>query len=165
MIDETLNSFALTLDFLRRLIADVPDDAMARQPAGVLNHPAWTLGHLAQSCEAIAREVGVPPWLPTNWATRFGTGSMPTADRAHYPPKADLLAPLADGQQRVGTALSAFTDAGLKVPLRDTRFRDRFPTLGHAVIHILGAHTASHVGQIVVWRRVAGFGPLTDPFI
>lgn len=165
MTDETLNSFSLTLDFLRCLVADVPDEAMARQPAGVANHPAWTLGHLAHSCEAIAGELGVPPWLPAEWSARFGTGSVPTADRGAYPSKADLLAALDDGKRRLAARLRAMSDAGLGVPLPDERYRNRFPTLGHAVIHILGAHTAAHVGQVTVWRRAAGFGPPAEPFI
>jgi hypothetical protein len=50
-------------------------------------------------------------------------------------------------------------------PLPDRMHRDKFPTVGHAVVHILTAHTAVHVGQISCWRRIAGFRPLTSEFI
>ena len=41
-------------------------------------------------------------------------------------------------------------------PLPDKRFRDTFPTLGHAVLHILAGHVAVHVGQLGAWRRAMG---------
>jgi hypothetical protein len=44
----------------------------------------------------------------------------------------------------------------LAQPLPDVRFRDQFPTVGHAVLHILAAHTALHIGQVIVWRRAMG---------
>ena len=38
---------------------------------------------------------------------------------------------------------------------------DMFPTVGHAALHILVSHAASHVGQqLIVWRRVVGLGPM-----
>ncbi|MGH7138811.1 MAG: DinB family protein, partial [Pirellulales bacterium] len=63
MIAEVLNSFSLTLSYLRRLMADVPDESLARQPNGAPNHPAWVMGHLVHSCEALGGEIGLAPWL------------------------------------------------------------------------------------------------------
>jgi hypothetical protein len=48
MIPELLNSLALNLDFLRRMVADLDDNQMVGQVGGVVNHPAWTLGHVSQ---------------------------------------------------------------------------------------------------------------------
>ena len=165
MIREILNSFGMTLVFLRRLVADVEDARLAEQPGGAANHPAWVLGHLADSCQAMAGELGGAAWLPEGWGERFGTGSVPVADRAAYPEKDALLTVLDEGERRLAEFLSAMTDADLSVPLPDARYRDRFPTLGHAVLHILGAHAAVHVGQVTVWRRAAGLPPLSEPFV
>ena len=49
MKTEVPNSFALTLDFLRRQVADLRDDQMTCRPAGAVNHPACVLGVLAES--------------------------------------------------------------------------------------------------------------------
>lgn len=48
------------------------------------------------------------------------------------------------------------TDSELDSPLPDERYREVFPTLGHAVLHILTVHTAIHLGQISAWRRAMG---------
>jgi hypothetical protein len=165
LIDETLRSFELTLDHLRRLIADVSDEEMTRQPHGAVNHPAWVIGHLAYSCQAIGGELGITAWLPAEWQQTFGTGSTPVEDRSVYPSKHELLAMLDDGQRRIADRIQLIGEAGMCAPLPDRRHRDKFPTVGHAVVHILTAHSAVHVGQISCWRRIAGYGPLTSEFI
>jgi hypothetical protein len=164
MVDEILCSYSFTLDYLRRLVADVPEEMMTRQAAGVVNHPSWVIGHLTYSCEAIGEEMGISPWLPTTWKELFGTGSTPV-DRADvYPSKDELLGALADGQQRVAKQLVELGEDGLAAPLPDERCREMFPTIGHAALHILTSHAAVHVGQVTVWRRAVGFGPLTKSF-
>lgn len=165
MIDEVVRSHSLVLGFLHRLLADVPDDWFARQPPGAVNHPAWVIGHLTSSCQAIGGEIGLPPWLDDDWQTRFGTGSTPTDRRHEYPTKAELLATLDDARQRVAARLRRLGESALGQPLPDERYREIFPTLGHAVLHILAAHSAVHVGQLTVWRRAVGLPPMADPFI
>jgi hypothetical protein len=164
MIDEVLRSCSLTLGYLQGLIADVPDEMMTRQSHHVVNHPSWVIGHLTYSCQAIGGEMGLDPWLPADWSKDFGTGSTPTDEPERYPKKASLLAALADGQKRLATRLSAIGEVGLQQPLSDEGHRPMFPTLGHAVTHILTSHAAIHVGQLTVWRRAVGLGPLTTSF-
>jgi hypothetical protein len=164
MINELLGSFRNTIEFLHRLIADVPDESMAVQSHGAVNHPAWVIGHLIYSCQLIAGEMGVKPWLSPGWDQLFGTGSQPTDSREAYPGKDELLALLDDAQQRVCRRLAELGVEGLAAPLPDVRYRHLFPTLGHAVSHVLTSHAAVHVGQVSVWRRVVGMGPLKDTF-
>lgn len=156
MTNEILNSYALTLRELRILATDLDSAQMVYQPAGVPNHPAWIMGHLAQSCEMIGGEIGLQPWLPSVWAEKFAPGSKPVSVVEAYPDKATLLSVLDDAEQRLRRVLTAMTEADLARPLPDERYRDVLPTIGHAVLHILAAHTAVHLGQLKVWRRAAG---------
>ena len=91
MIAAILSSYSLSQNYLRDLVADVTDDMFTDQRAGAVNHPAWIIGHLIHSAEAIGGEIGLAPWLPVDWATGFGTGSLPVADRHMYPSKDSLL--------------------------------------------------------------------------
>ncbi|MGD9633677.1 MAG: DinB family protein [Pirellulales bacterium] len=163
MIDEIVHSHSLVINDLRRLIDDVPDEKMTMQVDTVVNHPAWVIGHLTYSFEAIGGELGITPWLPKVWAGKFGTGSTPVAERESYPSKVDLLKLLADAQQRVVSRLNAIGEPGLSQPLPDIRYREIFPTVGQAVVHVLTAHAALHVGQLTVWRRAVGLPPLIEP--
>lgn len=164
MISEILNSYELSLQFLRHLVEDLDDGQMVRQPENVPNHPAWIIGHLVHSCEQIGGEIGIPPWLPADWGDRFGTDSTPVADLTAYPAKEALLRALDDGHQRIAEALKGIGEAGLAEPLPDVRFRHRLPTIGHAVLHILASHTALHLGQLTVWRRTMGLKVVPEPF-
>lgn len=165
MIAEILNSYSLSLRYLRQLVADVPDEMFTDQRSGAVNHPAWVIGHLTYSAEAIGGEIGLAPWLPGDWAPRFGTGSVPTADRQMYPDKAALLDSLSDAEVRLSDRLLSIGDDGMMDPLPDIRHRESFPTIGHAVLHILTSHAAVHIGQLTVWRRVVGYGPLERSFV
>ena len=46
MIDALLLGWDRNLDYAKRLLADVPEDRMAHQPAVHMNHPAWIFSHV-----------------------------------------------------------------------------------------------------------------------
>jgi hypothetical protein len=77
MIPEIPGCFESTLTFMRGQVADLSDAEMVLQPPGFPNHAAWTPGHVVYSCQAIAAEFGVGPWLPSDWESHFGRGRAP----------------------------------------------------------------------------------------
>jgi hypothetical protein len=156
MKDVIINSLQIHLDTIGRLVGDVEDARMTQQPTGVPNHAAWILGHLAYSFQGIGEELGLDPWVPEDWPERFGTGSAPVSDPAENPSKDALVARLAEGERRLVTALRAMSEDDLARPLPDEQHRAMFPTLGHALAHVVIGHTAAHIGQLTVWRRAMG---------
>ena len=159
-----LHSFAYCLDYLREQVADVAAAEMVAQPNGIVNHPAWVVGHLTHTCQMLGGVVGVPEWLPADWADRYGTGSRPVADASRYEKKEDALAILGDAQSRLTEAVERLDDARLDEPFPDESYRDVFPTVRHAITQVLVGHTANHVGQVSVWRRAMGMPPMGRPF-
>lgn len=153
MRHEALRSYALTLDEVRRTVAGLGDEQMVRQFSNVPNHPAWTLGHLVHSAEAIGGEMGLLPWLPKDWGSRFGTGSIPRPEVGFNPTARELIERLNEAQARLERCVMNLPAGGLVEPLPDVRHRVALPTVGHAVIHILAGHTAFHLGQLSLWRR------------
>jgi hypothetical protein len=159
-----LHSYGYCLDFLREQVADVVDEDMATQPSGIANHPAWVIGHLTNGCELLAGVIGVPRWLPEDWASRFGQGSLPVADRMRYPKKEELLARLGDAQDRITRAIKGLSDDQLDAPFPIEKYRRVFPTIRHALTQILVGHTGYHVGEITVWRRAMGMAQMGRGF-
>jgi len=161
MIRELANCFDRSVAFMRELVADLSDEEMILQPAGVPNHAAWTLGHVIHSCQAIAGELGVPPWLPDDWGSHFGYGSSPEkVSRSQRSCKPALVAALTDASDRLQAALLAIDESRLADPLPDEKARGVLPTMGHALVQIVAAHTAYHAGQLAVWRRAIGRAPV-----
>lgn len=160
MVPELVGCFERTLAFMQESVADLSDEDMVLQPAGVPNHAAWTLGHVIHSCHAMAGELGVEPWLPSEWESQFGYGSSPTALVSQHPSKSALLAALAEASHRLRSALREMDEAALAGPLPDEKVRDMLPTKGHALLQVVAAHTAFHAGQLAVWRRAIGREPV-----
>lgn len=153
MRTEVIHGVRLDLARLKELLAGVPEADLVRTLPGAPNHPLWALGHLAFSMQAIAGELGVEPWLAADWGARYGPGSNPAEAGGGAGSASDLWDVLEDGVDRVAGALAALPAGALDGPLPDARFRSRYPTLGHAVVHVLGSHVGLHLGQTVCWLR------------
>jgi len=154
MMDEMIHTFEATIRFVEQSVEDLSDEEMVEQPPGVPNHGTWTLGHLIFSCQGMATELGVSPWLPGDWESVFGYGSTPRSEGGSYPKKAELQTLLADAVTRLRDALRR-VDASV---LRSSLSADDFPTMGHLLLQVVVAHTAYHAGQLAVWRRAMGKG-------
>lgn len=152
MIRELVRAFDYSLAYIQQSVADLADDELVAQPAGAPNHAMWTLGHISGSCQGVAEELGVRPWLPADWEATFGYGSTPSADRSRYPAKAEMVAQLADAASRLRETLLATDESVLDKPWPD----EALPTLGQVLLQVVVAHTAYHAGQITLWRRAIG---------
>ena len=158
-------SLEVSHEYAADCVKDIPDARLAEQPPGVPNHAAWTLGHLAWGLQLDAEQLGVAGWLPGEWGTLFGTGSEPRPDRSIYPPRDTLVNAINDGRERLLIALGAGGTELLGRPLPDEMIRRYLPTIGHMVTQIVVAHTAYHIGQLMVWRRAMGFGGIGYPYL
>ncbi len=159
-----LHSFAYCCDFLRDQVAEVSETQMVAQPAMISNHAAWVLGHIIFSCQELGGVIGLSPWLPADWAQRYGTGSRPAADVTLYASKAEALALLSDAQARLTQAVVELTEAQLDQPFPAAEYRAVFPTIRHALTQVLVGHTAHHLGQLGVWRKALGLPGLGRHF-
>jgi len=163
-MNPVLHSFAYCLDYLREQVADIPSDEMMKQPSGTRNHPAWIIGHLTFACQMVGGVVGLPDWLPEDWAKRFAPGSMPVTNPAVYEPKEQLLQILGDAQGRLVRAVEQTDDHILDQPFPDEAYLEVFPTIRHALTHVMVGHTSHHIGQLMVWRRGMGLAPMQRSF-
>ena len=163
-IEPVLHSFSYALGYLREQVEDLPPDDIVCQPAGVANHPAWTIGHLVFISQAIGEVAGLKPWLDEGWINAFGPGSRPTEEADAYPSKRDLFSALADAETRLKAAFCELGESALDEPFPDADYLEVFPTVRHALSQVLVGHTSFHVGQIAVWRRAMGLPGLSRSF-
>jgi len=152
MIDELVSTFETTVKFVEQSVADLSEEQMVEQPAGIPNNGTWTVGHITFSCQGIAAELGADPWLPDDWESVFGYGSTPSSDLSRYPKKAEMLTVLADSAARLREILVSASESDLRQPLPD----DTMPTVHHLLLQVVVAHTAFHAGQLAMWRRAIG---------
>jgi hypothetical protein len=160
MLETIRPTFEFCSWYAQKLVADIPDEKMAAQPvAGVtMNHPAWTIAHLAWTNDNILKMLGKTSELES-WKEKVGMGSTPVSDRSKYPSKDELLNMLKLANARLWAEVSSAPEEVLKKPTPEN-MRHMFPTNGAMIIGVMTGHYASHLGQISAWRRAMGFPPV-----
>ena len=160
MIQHLLFVYDMNLKRAERLVDDLTDEQMVAQPSGVINHPAWTLGHLGATSDALAGMLGLPSTFPDAWREACRMGSIPSGDAADYPGKVELLEELRGQHERVSEAMAAVDAERLQQPT-PPRLRERFPTIGDFAAALMTMHEGHHLGQVAAWRRALGLGAAT----
>lgn len=144
--------FAFGNSYLQKLVGDIPDEDMASQAEGVVNHPAWTLGHLAFANDFAAQMMGAESCVPESWAELFAPGTNPTPVRDDYPTKQELIEAVERVAAATTSALESVTNQRLDAETPSEMLRDVFPTVRDAVTFMLTSHVAAHLGQLAAWR-------------
>ena len=67
MLEHALFTYRFNLGHIESLVKDLTDEQMVSQPNGVINHPAWTLRHLASSSNFLAKTLGLESTTPAEW--------------------------------------------------------------------------------------------------
>ena len=153
MLQHVLHVHTMNLGFAKRLVGDLSEDQMCAQPHGVVNHPAWSLGHLAVAADHLATLLGLSSEIPAGWTDTFKTGGTPSPDKGLFPSKDEILRVLERQHVRLAEALSKADPAALARPHPHEKRRSHFPTLGDFAIFLMTAHEMDHLGQIAAWRR------------
>ena len=157
MREHLVFTYRFNLGHVEGLVKDLTDEQMVSQPNGVVNHPAWTLRHLASSSNFVAKALGLESTTPAEWDAPSPDG-VPSGDTSAYPSKAELLGHLKAQHERVAEAVTK-ADAGLFAKDCSEDMRSYFPKVGDLVDYMLTAHEGTHIGQISAWRRAMGLSP------
>jgi len=153
-----VNSFLL--NYAEGLLKEIPEERMAEQPFPGVNHPAWIIGHLTNTADAVAVILGGSKELPESWPKLFGRDSEPTSHREDYPGKAELLDLLKSRYWAVQQLLSTVPESLLKAANPRPQMQDRLPAVSDLVSFVLTGHFGIHLGQLSTWRRLVGMGRL-----
>lgn len=160
MLQHVVHGYKMNFGFTKLLVADLSADQMCQQPHGVINHPAWSLGHLAATSNGLCRVLGLNSDLPAGWEETFKPVEIPSANTAAFPSKEELLRVLEAQHALVVKAVSEADPAALASPSPDERARAYFPTVGDYTVYVMIAHEWDHLGQLAAWRRAMGLGPV-----
>ena len=160
MVQHVVFLYGFNLKFAKGLVANLTAEQMCQQPHGVVNHPAWSLGHLAYSKVLLLRVLGHDASLPVGWGEAWaGAGGIPSSDPSGFPSKDELVSTFESLHDRVTTAVKAADAATLATPYPHEGVRKYFPTIGDHVVFLMTSHEMDHLGQLAAWRRAMGLGP------
>ncbi len=159
MLSHVLHAYGMNLGFAKTLVNDLSNDQMCQQPHGVVNNPAWSLGHLAVAEGHLCQLFGVESPVPEGWGEIFRTGGVPSADPGSYPSRDELINVLAELHEKLNEAVSAADQDTLQREHPNEGTRKYFPTVGDVAVFLMTSHEMDHLGQIAAWRRAMGLGP------
>lgn len=163
VVSVLLDGWQQNLAAMRRLWPTLPPDRITAQPQGVVNHPAWTVSHMnhyhpAILCMARGEPVS-DPGLHSD-AGRYDAGSTPVDDPGLYPTPQQLWQTYLAGHERIAVALAGAGDRLLNQPPGLPRWAASFATTATILSYLMVYHEATHIGQVMVWRRAMGMAPL-----
>lgn len=161
MLDHVAFVYGFNLMYAETLVKDLSAEQMVEQPNGVINHPAWCLGHLVVSANSLGSTLGLESNLPEGWDKTFATGGTPSSDVSAYPSKDEILSALKEQHSRNTEAIKNVDLASLARPHPNEKTRTYFPTVGDMVTFLMTGHEMDHIGQIAAWRRAMGLGSAT----
>lgn len=158
MLDHVTYLYGFNLGFAQKLVKDLTNEQMAGQAGGVINHPAWSLGHLVVAADHMGHLLGLESSLPDGWRETFRTGGEPSDDPSDYPGKEEILAALEQQHARNTEAVKKADPSRFAEPHPNEETRDHFPTVGDMIVFLMTSHEMDHLGQIAAWRRAMGLG-------
>lgn len=156
-----------TIALVERYLKGFDDSNHTRQAAGLPNHVAWSLGHLALTMHRVAAMVDGGP-LPAAEFTdgktgtggadgRFGAesvafGSTPSGDASHYPSMMRCIAIFRGAVERLARACEGASDEqlGREFPWGQAKLPWR------VLVSRMIYHNGMHTGQIADLRRAFG---------
>lgn len=158
MLSTIIHQYNFNLIWAKRLVEDLDESQMAITPCpGLENHPAFTLGHLANASALLQGRLGGKPDIPESWSAIFqrkgpGDPRLPTTETELYPDKKQLLAELERQHNQVIETLHTLNETQLKAEIT-WRFSSYFPTKLDLIQFMCVSHEAMHLGQLSAWRR------------
>ena len=160
-IGSIINQYDFNLAYAKALVEDVSKTQMTSIPSpGLVNHPAFTLGHLVAGSEDLLRDLGGIFEMPENWAELFvrkgpGDPRLPDPDQSKYPPKQALINTLDQLHNIVKIRIESMGENDLEKPVQ-WRFSQYMPTTYDLILFMCVNHESMHLGQLAAWRRAMG---------
>lgn len=158
MLSTIIHQYNFNLTWAKRLVEDLEESQMTVTPCtGLENHPAFTLGHLANASALLLGRIGGKPDIPESWSAIFqrkgpGDPRLPTVELELYPEKKQLLEELERQHNFVIDTLHTLDESKLKAEMT-WRFSIYFPTVLDLIQFMCVSHEAMHLGQLSAWRR------------
>lgn len=158
-----IKQYDFNLEYAKALVEDLSEQQMVHVPSpGLVNHPAFTLGHLVAGSADLAQDLGAKFEIPDGWTELFvrkgpGDPRNPEIDPSKYPSKKALISELEKQHDKVKHLLDNLDEKQLNEPLT-WRFANFMPTLGDVIVFMCVNHEAMHLGQLAAWRRSMGLG-------
>ena len=161
MLEHVTYVYTFNLQYASTLVKDLSTGQMVQQPNGVVNHPAWSLGHLVVSANHLGQLVGLESHCRPD-GMRRSRAAASRAGGTHRPIPRRTSSWRSSRQSTNATARPwqrwTRPSSANHTP---TRVCEVLPYGCDMVIFLMTSHEMNHLGQVAAWRRAMGLGSAT----
>ena len=159
LADIAIQQLSGSRGYLLGLLETLSDDHMTARAAGVGNHAAWVMGHLAYADDLFVSAFrDEPGTVPTGYAEQFGPGTVVSNNASDYPGRAELLAQLASTRDRT-LEWTKTLDGDAAWQAAPEAIASVAPN-AIAAAHTLSQHEFLHAGQLTTIRASLAMKPV-----
>ncbi len=159
--DYIVPAASTSIHYGQLLAESIPAQQFAHMPHPGMNHPAFCLGHMVLSANAVLKMLGREDLVaePEGWGDLFEQDVECVEQDGRYPEK-DLIVQLyvASHEAAVQVLPTTPEEVFQRENPAEGRFKELAPTIGAAVNFLLVFHHSVHLGQVSAWRRAIGLG-------
>ena len=81
MLEDLLSTYEFNLRNAHHVVEGLNPEQCVAQPGVLVNHPAWSIGHLALTSDVMMLEMGEEQSFPGEWMERFFPGAPITGNK------------------------------------------------------------------------------------
>lgn len=154
----TIQASRFTQGYFQLLIDKTPQDLWFKRPAGVGNHAAWQIGHVAVSANNGLKAIGEPSLCDESWDKLYLRGTESQDDVSLYQKPEVIVAKFQEVYTTLTNVCEKLDESVLLADTKIERLVSRFPKQGDFLVFLLTSHLAMHAGQFSTLRKLLGLG-------
>lgn len=154
-----LDLFNFQLQYLQRLVENIPDQRLYEKQLEGLNSAGWILGHICVEADDVINQLQVQERFKTldpKWTDWFRNTTGKISSLEGLPSKEVLLTALIERYKTLGQVYLELSETQRKGEHSSKLLKGILTSFDAWFAHHLTTHIAVHCGNLVVWKKVIG---------
>jgi len=145
------------IQYLKKLIENIPEDRLYEKQLEGYNSAGWILGHICVEAEDVFAHLDIQyPTVDENWISWFRNSSGKITSLENLPSKEELIQMLESRYHLLCDAYLNLSDERRNGPHPSNFMKDKLKTFDSWYAHLLTTHISIHCGNLSIWKKIIG---------
>lgn len=148
--------YKFQLNYLEKLVQNIPEDRLYEKQLEGYNSAGWILGHIFVEAEDVLNFLDIPYEKNKDWTALFQNTNGKITTLEHLPTKEEMLTKI---KSRYDALLDVYLNLNQTERNADhpsTLIKEMLPNMDAWFAHHLTTHISIHCGNLVVWKKMVG---------
>lgn len=153
----TITSLArFQLNYLKKLVANIPDDRLYEKQLDGYNSAGWILGHIYVEADDVLNFLNIPYEQNDLWKSLFYNTAGRLQSLDNVPEKGELVEKLYERYDQLIDVYENLSTEQRSAPHPSKMVKDILPNVDAWFAHHITTHISIHCGNLVVWKKMIG---------